>query len=219
MIVLLSSRPASATEGNPYAHQEHKNFFNSVITGVKYDVVNQALAEHRLKYLQAKLKRDTERGATAAVKRDLWHIDYTRYRITMDEWLIRWNSCQHYDFYPIRTGPETRAVIAQVASPSRVPLLQQDVWSPGVMADTPKLTVMIANAGPEGTNLAFDVNGKAHETSGGSRQTLEVPPDSTISYDAGGSLGRQRYSITSGSYEFRSTADGWVLYKLPDTPE
>jgi hypothetical protein len=45
-----------------------------------------------------------------------------------------------------------------------------------------------------------------------------VPTHSIITYDDGGSLGRQRYLISPGSYEFRSTDEGWVLYKLPDTP-
>ena len=63
MVALLSSRPADAQVGvDPGPPREPGGLLNSLITGVQYDIVNQALAEHHLQYLQAKLRRDAERG-------------------------------------------------------------------------------------------------------------------------------------------------------------
>ena len=93
VVALLSSRPAAAQVGvDPGPPREPGGLWNSFITGVKYDIVNQALAEHHLQKLQEKLRRDAERGDMAAVDRDVCRIDNLKYRIVIDEWLIRWNS-------------------------------------------------------------------------------------------------------------------------------
>ena len=67
---------------------------NSMVIGTYYDMKNQALAEWQLQKVEAKLRRDAERGDTAAVECDIRRIDNLKYRIVMDEWLIRWNSLQ-----------------------------------------------------------------------------------------------------------------------------
>ena len=77
---------------------------------------------------------------------------------------------------------------------------------------------MIVNAEPAGPGVAFAIDGVDHQAAGGTRQTMAVAPDSYITYDGGGSIGQRRYLITSGLYEFRSTAAGWELYKLPERP-
>ena len=69
-----------------------------------------------------------------------------------------------------------------------------------------------------GGRIAFAIEGVAHQAPAGSRQDLAVAPDSNITYDGGRSLGRRRYLISPGLYEFRSTAEGWALYKLPGRP-
>ena len=86
------------------------------------------------------------------------------------------------------------------------------------MAAAPTIPITIVNAEPAGAGVAFAIDGVTHQAPAGSRQDLAVAPDSNITYDGGGSLGQRRYRISPGLYEFRSTAEGWALYKLPDKP-
>jgi hypothetical protein len=195
VVALLSSRPAVAQIGiDPGPPREPRGWCNDLITGVKYDVLNQALAEWHLQHVQAKLSRDAERGDMAAVDCDVRRIENLRYRIVIDEWLIRWNAREYPCFYPIRTDEVSRAAIAQAA--------------------TPTIPITIVNAAPAGSGVAFAIDGVAHQAPAGSRQDLDVAPGSKITYDGGGSLGQRRYRISPGRYEFRSTAEGWALYKL-----
>jgi hypothetical protein len=80
------------------------------------------------------------------------------------------------------------------------------------------MLVTIANVGPAGTSVAFDIDGVSYQAAVGSRQYLVVAPDSKITYDGGGSIGQRRYVLSRALYEFRSTPEGWVLYKLPNVP-
>ena len=118
MVALLSSRDAHSQVGvDPGPPRIPGSLWHTVVSGAQYDIVNQKLAEHRLPKLQAKLRRDAERGHSAAVSCDLCRIDNLRYRIVIDEWLIRWNMRQYPDFYPVRTDPVSAAAIAQAAHP------------------------------------------------------------------------------------------------------
>jgi len=219
VIALFSSRPADAQVGvDPGPPREPGGLLNALITGAQYDIVNQALAERRLQYLQAKLRRDAGRGDTAAVDRDVCRIDNVTYRIAIDEWLVRWNSRQNPGFYPIRTDAVSCAAIAQAASPTRVPDALRQVPTPGPMAAAPRFPITIVNAEPTGADVAFAIDGVAYQAPAGSRQNLAVAIDSHITYDSGGSLGQRRYRIPPGRYEFRSTAEGWALYKLAGMP-
>jgi hypothetical protein len=223
VVALLSSRPADAQVGvDPGPPRESGGLVNRVVTGVSYDIVNQGLAEHRLQNRQAKLRRDAERGDAAAVDRDLCRINDLKYRIAMDEWLIRWNSLQNPGFYAIRPDPVSRAAIAQATHPIPTPYPPQTVPTPppGPMAAAPTIpiSVTIVNAEPTGAGVAFAIDGVSHQAAGGSRQELAVTPDSNITYEGGGSLGQRRYRISPGLYEFRSTPEGWALYKLPSMP-
>ena len=138
VVALLSSRPADAQVGvDPGPPREPGGLLSNLVTGVQYDIVNQALAEQRLQNLQAKLRRDAERGDMAAVDRDVCRIDNLKYRIAIDEWLIRWNSLQNPCFYPIRTNAVSGAAIAQAATPilvpnpwRSVPTRPRDRWPP-----------------------------------------------------------------------------------------
>jgi len=219
VVALLSSRSADAQLVDPPGLTEKpRGVGNGFVTGVWYDVVNQAKAERRLENLQVKLRRDAERGDSVAVDRDVRMIDRDKYRIAVDEWLIRKNSLQDFCYYPIRTDAISYAAIAQAARPPQAPDPSRPVPTPGPMAAAPAITITIVNAEPAGAGIAFAIDGVAHQAVGGSRQDLAVAPNSTITYDGGGSLGQSRYLIAPGLYEFRSTAAGWALYKLPGTP-
>jgi hypothetical protein len=124
VVALFSSRAADAQVTNdPGPPREPGGLLNNMLTGVQYDLVNQAKAEHRLQHLQAKIRRDAERGHSAAVDRDARRIDNLKYRIVVDEWLIRKNSL--YDPgcypYPLRMDPMSCAAIANVARPPQAP--------------------------------------------------------------------------------------------------
>jgi hypothetical protein len=215
---LLSSGPADAQVGvDPGPPREPGGWCNNLVTGVKYDIVNQALAEHRLQKLQTKLRSDAERGDKAAVDRDVCRIDNLKYRIAIDEWLIRWNSRQYPDFYPIRTDDVSLAAIAQAGSPTQVPDHLRQVPTPGPIAAAPTITITIVNAEHTGAGIAFSIDGIPYQAPAGWLHDLTVAPDSNISYDAGGSLGQRRYRLSPGLYEFRLTAEGWALYKLSGT--
>jgi hypothetical protein len=189
-----------------------------LVTGVEYDILNQTLAEWRLQKLRAKLKRDAERGDAFAVNCDVRRIDNVKYRIVIDEWLIRWNSRQYPGFYPIRTDAVSLAAIAQAATPTRVPNPQGPLPTPGPMVAAPKIQITIVNAEPAGTDVGFAIDGITHQAPGGSRQELAVAPGASITYDSGGSLGQRWYRLSPGVYEFRSTAEGWALYKASGMP-
>ena len=219
LVALLSSRTADAQVGvDPGPPREPGGFCNAVVTGAEYDIVNQALAEHRLQKLQAKLRRDAERGDMAAVDHDVRRIDNVQYRIAIDDWLIRWNLRQYPDFYPIRTDAVSLAAIVQATHPIQVPNPQRPALTLGPMAAAPTIPITIVNAEPAGNGIAFAIDGITHQAPAGSRQDLAVAPDSHISYDGGGSLGQRRYLILPGVYEFRSTPEGWALYKIAGKP-
>jgi hypothetical protein len=221
VVALLSSRPADAqvVGVDPGPPREHRTLCRDVITGAEYDVLNVAGAEHRLQNLQAKLRRDSELGDTAAVDHDLHRIDNVRYRIAIHEWLVRWNSREYPCFYPIRTDEVSCAAIAQAVHPTVVLNPQRPASTLGPMVFLSTISITIVNAEPAGDGIDFAIDGVAHQAAAGSSQDLDVASGSHITYDGGGSLGQRRYRILSpGRYEFRSTAKGWALYKLPSLP-
>src|SRR5271170_3846428 len=86
VVALLLSRPADAQVGvDPGPPREPGGLCNNLVTGTEYDIVNVALAEHRLQKLQAKLRGDAERGDMAAVECDVHRIDNVQYRIAIHE--------------------------------------------------------------------------------------------------------------------------------------
>lgn len=103
VVVLLTSRAADAQvfidQGPP---RQPVGLWQSLVTGVWRDAADEAHAEHRLQHLQAKLTRDNEQGNVEAVNHDLRRIDNVRYRIAVDDWLIRKNSLQCTGYYPMR---------------------------------------------------------------------------------------------------------------------
>lgn len=125
VVALLASRPVSAQglvgQGLVVPGPRQVGSSPNSFSGVQYDIANQAKAERRLQNLRAKLCRDSERGNSAAVGRDERQINYTRYRIAVDEWLIRKNRFQDPGYYPIQTDSLSCAAIAQAASPPQFP--------------------------------------------------------------------------------------------------
>ncbi len=124
VVALLSSRTASAQVGvGPGPPREPGGLVNNLLTGVAYDLANQAEAEHHLPRLQAKLRRHAESGHTAAANRDARRIENHRYRIVVDEWLIRQNTLQNPGSYPypLRMDPVSCAAIANVRRPPYAP--------------------------------------------------------------------------------------------------
>jgi len=219
VVALLSSRPAGAqVVVDPGLTRQSGGSSNGFVTGVWYDRVNQAAAESRLQHLQAKLGRGAERGDSAAADRDGRRINNLKYRIAVDVWLIRKNTLQDPGYYPIRTDPVSCAAIAEAARPAQAVYPLQPLPTPGPMAAAPTIPITIVNAEPAGAGVAFAIDGVAHQAAGASRQDLAVAPNSYITYDGGGSLGQRLYLISPGLYEFRSTAEGWALYKLPGMP-
>ena len=241
VVALLSSRPADAQVGvDPGPTRHFDVLLNALVTGntgVKYDIVNQAMAERRLQKVQAKLARDNERGDAAAVDRDAYRINNLKNRIVVDEWLIRKNLLMDPGPYPhsLRLDHISCTAIANAARPAQEPRIPQ--YTAGAMpmtmpAPTPTYaavaptpgptstnqTITIVNAQPAGADVSFTINSIPHQVAGGSRLDLTVLPDSNIIHDGGGSIGRREYRISPGVYEFRSTAEGLALYKLADKP-
>ena len=203
VVALLSSSPADAQVGvDPGPPREPGGLLNNLLTGVEYDIVNQALAEHRLQHLQAKLRRDAERGHIAAVDRDVRRIDNVKYRITIDEWLIRWNSREYPGFYPIRTDAVSRAAIAQATHPTPAPYPPQFVAAPGPMAAAPTISITIVNAEPAGPGIVFAIDGVTHQAPAGSRRIWPWPPTRTspttvADRSARAGIGSRRVSTSS----------------------
>jgi len=175
---------------------------------------DHAHAEWKLWHLESKLRHAAERGDSASAGRKTYRINEVRYRIAVDEWLIRKTALQDPGLYPFRTDTHTAGYLADAARPGGDPVFPQSM--PGPMGAAPTFSITIVNA--ESAGIDFSINGVAYQAAGGSRQSLAVTPGSTITYNGGGSIGQRRYSISPGRYEFRSTAEGWVLFKDSDTP-
>ena len=87
--------------------------------------------------------------------------------------------------------------------------------------ETPaKVPVVIVNAAGSGTAIDYVIDGVTYKIESGEQQRLAVNPRSAILYDRGGDLGEQRYALSAGVYEFRSSDAGRALFKLrPTLPE
>jgi hypothetical protein len=220
LVAILFSRPACAQIGvDPGPPRENPCLCRRVIIGAETEIVAQKIAVRHLQKVQAKLKDDAERGDTAAVDHDLHRIDKLNYCIATNEWLIRWNMRQYPDFYPpARIDPLSVAVIAEFTHGPLAPYRPQSAVTLGRMAAAPTMPVTIANVEKTGASISFAIEGVAHELLSGARLSGNVAVNSNITYDAGGTLGKRRYRLSPGLFEFRSTAEGWALYKVSDQP-
>lgn len=118
VVALLWSRSADAQVAGPPG-----GLWNNTVIGVQYELMNQAKAERRLQHLQGKLRRDAEWGNSAAVGRDVRRMDNLKFRIVVDEWLIRKNLLQDPGCYPypVRLDAISCAAIAQYHRPPQGP--------------------------------------------------------------------------------------------------
>src|SRR5262249_5262358 len=215
VLALFSSRGADAQVVAPSPSWAYgKGFLYYPHVETLYERKDLPHAERALWLLEAKLRHAAERGDSAGVGRNIYRINEVKYRMAVDGWLIRMRSLHDPGYYPLRTDAVSAAYIAEAARPSEVTAFPQPI--PGPTGAAPTASITIVNAGPVG--VAFAINGVAHLVASGSRQKIILAPASTITYDGGGSIGQRRYSISQGLYEFRSTNEGWALYKLRDTP-
>ncbi len=81
-----------------------------------------------------------------------------------------------------------------------------------------EVSVVIRNPEQTGVAVNYVVDGITYKTENGSVQRLVVGPSSRILFDRSGDFGVQRYAISAGVYEFRSSDTGWALVKLRPTP-
>jgi hypothetical protein len=118
-VAALSWSQAADAQVYPLQPLEPGGLVNNLATGVAYDSANQAMAVHRLHHLQSKLGRHVASGHVAAADHDARRISSTRYRIVVDEWLIRKNmGCNPgYYPYPLCMDPITSCAIAQYHRP------------------------------------------------------------------------------------------------------
>lgn len=118
---LSCSRAASAQSYHVHP-AERGPLVQNIITGAQYDIVNQAKAERHLRHAQTKVQKHAQSGNTAAVDHDIRRINNLKFRITVDEWLIRKNSCQDpgYYPYPVCLDPISYCAIAQYHQPGQV---------------------------------------------------------------------------------------------------
>ena len=115
-LVALGWSKAAEAQSNPV---EPGGLVNNLATGVQHDIVNQGMAEHDLRHLQAKFRRHAAAGNSTAMYRDMGRIENKKFRIVVDEWLIRKNmgldpGCYPY---PVCLDPISNAAIAQYHRP------------------------------------------------------------------------------------------------------
>lgn len=171
-------------------------------------------AEHQLAHLESKIARDQACGNPAKNERRLLWMNELRFRLAADEWLIRMNSLQDPGYYPYRTDFQTAGYMADAARPGPEPGIPQAVLWPNSIA--PETTIYIANTGS--SEVGFNINGVSAQIFGGSRKLFPTFAPATITFNGGGSIGERRYTITPGRYEFRSTAEGWILVRTSAKP-
>jgi hypothetical protein len=114
-LILISSTPAAAQFRAP---RERGGLLNNLVTGAAFEIMDQAKAERRLQRLEARF--DPAVGNAAVEDHNIRKIDRTRFRIRVDEWLIRYNTCQELTPYPnpLCLDPQTRAAIGQYRYPA-----------------------------------------------------------------------------------------------------
>jgi hypothetical protein len=114
---------SNAADAQVYQPVEPGGLVNNLATGVHYDMKNQAMAEHRLNHLQSKFAHHVASGHSAAADHDVRLMRNMRYRIVVDEWLIRKNIGLNPGCYPdpLCMDPITYAAIAQYHRPRLFP--------------------------------------------------------------------------------------------------
>jgi hypothetical protein len=122
LVALITARSAEAQHTCPPG-APCGNFCDNTWTGVRYDLMNQAHAAKHLRHAESKLRRDAGQQNSAAVDHDLYRIANLDHRMRVNDWLIRYNSCQELIPYPHRVclDPFTSAAISNASRPPGVP--------------------------------------------------------------------------------------------------
>ena len=210
------------------------------------DFLFEKVDEWWLQHDEARLQNDINRGDARRVNRDLNRIQWDERRIwydrrrirrdlflppgpwvprpqpiPMDATLIPHPQYPGYGYYPSKPTQ-----LYQIPQP--VPVLNpapgggsSSRSSPASTADTTtraQVSVVIRNAEQTGVDVNYVVDDVAYKAVSGGLQRLVVGPSSTIHYDRGGTFGVQRYGLSGGVYEFRSSDTGWALVKLRPAP-
>jgi hypothetical protein len=130
---------------------------------------------------------------------------------TQFETLIPVSQRPGYYYYP--SNPNQLYVDpSQVANP-----LQAKTAEPAV-ATPDRITVKIANKAKDGRSIDCAVDGMRFSVPAGYTQTLVAAPGSVISYKTGNGAAIERYTLTEGSFEFRSVENTWRFYNQETTP-
>lgn len=206
--------------------------------GPRY-MIAEKLDEWRLQRDQAQLQHDLERGDSARVNRDLNRIEMDQWWIGIDRrggWsnlplpqpitpgatLIPHPQYPGYGYYPAnptqlyqlkRPGPGSNPAPAGMAAASSA------VGStPGARTSPARVSVVILNSERSGGPVNYVVDRVTYKTDSGRLQRLAVGPSSSIAFDRGGDFGVQRYALSAGVYEFRTSDRGWALFKVDSAP-
>jgi hypothetical protein len=211
------------------------------------DFLFKKVHESLLELHQARLQYDVAQGDAIRANRDVnriqrdeWRIWYDRRKIRRDMWLpagpwvprprpiplgatlIPHPQYPGYGYDPSNPAQLyrlTQAATLQNPDPSGGVSAGSAAGStPGAIATPSRVAVVIVNAGPSATAIDYEIDGVAYRTESGQQKRLAVGPTSTILYNRGGDLGVDRYALSAGVYEFRSSGTGWALFKLPPTP-
>ena len=75
-----------------------------------------------------------------------------------------------------------------------------------------RINVLIANTAKDGRSIRYSVSGTDYEVPAGYIQALVAPAGSIISYDRGDKVGTEMFTLTGGTYEFRTAEQGWRFY-------
>jgi hypothetical protein len=195
--------------------------------------------ELEVKYDEARLQDDINRGDAAGMSRDLQSIRRHERGVERVRRWVRRDVFLPLGFYPLPPPsppvPPTPSLIAHPQYPGYgyfpsdpnhlyrlsplVPVTSAGISGDASTVRVPAVTaahnlIEIVNTGPPGTNVDYFINGVAYRIEGGGRQKLDVGPRSTVAYDRGSRVGKQRYSLSAGVYEFRPRDSGWALFKL-----
>jgi hypothetical protein len=206
------------------------------------DFLRKEFDEWIIQHDQARLQDDINRGDAIRVNRDLnriqrdeWRLWYAHRRIRRDLWLPPGPWVPRPQPIPLDATliphPQYPGYGYYPSSPTQLYPLPQPVSlpGPGPSGGLPagpasgsttapaQVSVVIVNAGQAGTAIDYVIDGVAYKTEGGQNQRLAVGPASTIVYERGRDLGEQRYRLSSGVYEFRSSETGRALFKLRPT--
>ena len=149
LLVLFLSRRVDAQVVAPCAvHHHHGSPPSGLAAGAWLERLDRPHAQRRVQNLQAKLRSDVSRGDTADAACDARRLDRARFRLAVDEWLIRDMAMQDPGHYPLRIDPVSASYIAQMSQPAYAPALSPLVPLSAPVRATPAPPPPILNAGP-----------------------------------------------------------------------